>query len=535
MSQPFGISCRGGLNTNLNQLEMLRQPGLAVRLRNFEVDPDGGYRRINGFTPFGGASATRPNAAEDVLGCFVYGDGLIVCSGTDIFFSIDGVTWLQINRSGVSGSGEDYATFTSRSVLTRTNQGQCSFAVFEGPNYDYGEVIIADGANKLYSFRMEGSGAITGRTFFSFEITVDGSNGVKYITNHDHHLIAAGVENNLNSIYYSVYNDPDNFTGAGAGSLVLSDQVQGIRGFRTDLIVFAKNSIHKLININDTSNIRIDPITENVGCLSGYSVQEIGGDLVFLSPDGIRTVAGTARIGDVELGSVSRQIQSIIGDLAASINTYTIDSCVLRSKSQYRLFYTDSSLSSTVSKGIIGTLTSNGFEWSETLGIQAMGLTTGFDNNDIEKAYHGDKDGYIYNHDSGNAFNPAGVSANIESIYQTPNYDFGDIGTRKTLKYVRMSFSPEGSCQPTLRVRYDYENTDIPQPVDYTLSNIPLPAIFGSGIFNTATFGATNDPMVRQAVEGSGNTCSFRLQSIDQNAPYSINGLYIDYMPSGRR
>lgn len=535
MSQPFGVSCRGGLNTNLNQLEMLRQPGLATRLRNFEVDPDGGYRRINGFTPFGGASATRPNAAEDVLGCFVYGDGLIVCSGTDIFFSIDGVTWLQINRSGVAGSGDDYATFTGRSVLTRTNQGQCSFAVFEGANYDYGEVIIADGANKLYSFRMEGNGAITGRTFFSFEITVDGSNGVKYITNHDHHLIAAGIENNLNSIYYSVYNDPDNFTGVGAGSLVLSDQVQGIRGFRTDLIVFAKNSIHKLININDTSNIRIDPITENVGCLSGYSIQEIGGDLVFLSPDGIRTIAGTARIGDVELGSVSRQIQSIIGELATSINTYTIDSCVLRSKSQYRLFYTDPTLTSTVSKGIIGTLTPNGFEWSETLGIQAMGLTTGFDYNGIEKAYHGDKDGYIYNHDSGNSFNPAGSASNIEAIYQTPNYDFGDIGTRKTLKYVRMSFSPEGSCQPTLRVRYDYENTDIPQPVDYTLSNIPLPAIFGSGIFGTATFGATNDPMVRQAVEGSGNTCSFRLQSIDKNAPYSINGLYIDYMPSGRR
>ena len=535
MSQPFGISCRGGLNTNLNQLEMLRQPGLATRLRNFEVDPDGGYRRINGFTVFGGSSATRPNTTQDVLGCFVYGDGVIVCSGTDIFFSTDGVTWLQINRDSVAGGGDNYTAFTGRSALTRTGQGQCQFALFEGATFDYGEVIIADGANKLFFFRMEGTGALNTRTFFAGEITVDGTNGVKYITIHDHHLIAAGVENNLNTVYYSVYNDPDNFSGSGAGSVVISDQIQGIRGFRTDLIVFAKNSLHKLININDSSSIRIDPITENVGCLSGYSVQEIGGDLVFLSPDGIRTVAGTARIGDVELGSVSRQIQSIIGDLAASINTFTIDSCVLRSKSQYRLFYTEPSLSSTLSKGIIGTLTSNGFEWAETIGIQAMGLTTGFDNNGVEKAYHGDKDGYIYNHDTGDSFNPAGTAANIEAIYQTPNYDFGDIGTRKTLKYVRMSFSPEGSCQPTLRVRYDYENTDIPQPVDYTLSNIPLPAIFGSGVFNTATFGATNDPMVRQAVEGSGNTCSFRLQSIDTNAPYSINGLYIDYMPSGRR
>ena len=145
---------------------------------------------------------------------------------------------------------------------------------------------------------MEGTGDITTRTFFSNGITVDGANAVKYITIHDHHLIAAGVENNLSTVYYSVYNDPDNFTGAGAGAVTISDQIQGIKGFRQDLIVFAKNSLHKLININDTANIRIDPITENVGCVSGYSIQEIGGDLLFLSPDGLRTVAATARIGD---------------------------------------------------------------------------------------------------------------------------------------------------------------------------------------------------------------------------------------------
>jgi hypothetical protein len=532
MSQPFGISCRGGLNTNLNQLEMLRQPGLATKLRNFEVDPDGGYRRINGFTQFGD---TRPNSDEDVLGISVYGDGVIVCSGTDIHFSIDGSTWIQINKSSVANGGDDYTTFTGRTTLARTGQGQCSFALFEGATYDYGELIIADGANKLYSFRMEGTGALTTRTFFAYEITVDGTNGVKYITNHDHHLIAAGVENNLNTVYYSVYNDPDNFTGTGAGSVVISDQIQGIRGFRTDLIVFAKNSIHKLININDPNNIRIDPITENVGCLSGYSIQEIGGDLLFLSPDGIRTVAGTARIGDVELSSVSRQIQSIIGDIANSINTFTIDSCVLRSKSQYRLFYTDKTLGSNVSKGIIGTFTANGFEWAETLGIQAMGLTTGFDVDGIEKAFHGDKDGYIYNHDTGNAFNPEGVETRIVSEYQTPNFDFGDIGTRKTIKYVRISVSPEGECQPTLRMRFDYEDPNIPQPQDYTLDSIPLPAIFGSAAFGTATFGAANDPMFRQPVEGSGNTISFRIRSEDVKAPYAINGLYIDYMPSGRR
>ena len=532
MSQPFGISCRGGLNTNLNQLEMLRQPGFATRLRNFEVDPDGGYRRINGFTQFGD---TRPNSSQDILGISVYADGIVVCSGTDIHFSLDGSTWLQINRGASHSSGDNYATFTGRAAVARTGQGQCSFAMFEGATFNYGQIVIADGANKPLVFRMEGTGVLSSRTFFLEEVTIDGTNGVKYVTSHDHHLIASGVENNLNTVYYSIYNDPTDFSGTGAGAVVISDQIQGIRGFRTDLIVFAKNSIHKLININDAQNIRIDPITENVGCLSGYSIQEIGCDLVFLSPDGIRTVAGTARIGDTELGSVSRQIQSIIGDLASSINAFRIDSCVLRSKSQYRIFYTDVTLGSSVSKGIIGTLTSNGFEWAETLGIQAMGLTTGFDANSIEQAYHGDKDGYVYKHDTGNSFSPAGVSTEINAIYQTPNFDFGDIGTRKTVKYARLSLSPEGEVQPTLRMRFDYEDTDIPQPPDYILNSVPLPAIFGSAVFNTATFGASNDPMVRQPVEGSGNTVSFRVSSSDTNAPYAVNGLYIDYMPSGRR
>ena len=75
MSQPFALSCRGGLNVNLNQLELMRQPGFATELLNFEVDPDGGYRRINGFTQFGGGSTAKPNSANTILGLFVYADG----------------------------------------------------------------------------------------------------------------------------------------------------------------------------------------------------------------------------------------------------------------------------------------------------------------------------------------------------------------------------------------------------------------------------------------------------------------------------
>ena len=535
-SLPFAVSCRGGLNKNLSQFEMLANPGLASELTNFEVDNDGGYRRINGFTAFGGTDATRPNSSNAILGLFVYADGLIVTSGTNIYFTLDGITYLQINRASVSGSGDNYSTFTGRSVAARTSQAQCNFTFYEGDS-QYGEVVITDesSASKPFLFKMTGTGALSNRTYFVEDITVSGSVTPTLCTIHDRHLVVSGDSDTPNTIYYSGTDDINDFTSTGSGSIKLDDKVIGIKTFRSDLIIFCKNSIFKLININDSSTVAVVPITKNVGCLDNHSIQEIAGDLVFLSPDGVRTIAGTARIGDVELGSVSRQIQPIIEEIAADIKDLVVDSVVLRQKSQYRIFYTSAGQAPSVSKGIIGSLTSKGFEWSETLGIQARAITSGFNSDGVEQVYHGDKDGYIYLHDTGNSFIHGVASANIRATYSTPNYDFGDFGTRKNMRYAKISISPEGSAQPTLRVRYDYEDTNVPQPLDYTLLSVPLPAVFGTSTFGSAFFGGTNDPMVRQAIQGGGFTVNFRLRSEDTNPPYAINGMYLDYIPSTRR
>jgi hypothetical protein len=531
-SQPFTVACEGGLVTASNQIDLLRRPGVATELENFEVSIEGGYRRINGFTKYGEGSATQPTGgATTIQGVFPYADGVITCAETDIFFSNDGITWLQINKLS-AGGGDDHTTFTGKSATARTGQGQCQFVLFEGATFDYGEVIIADGANKPWAFRMEGTGALNTRTFFTYEITVDGTNGVKYITIHDHHLIAAGVENNLNTVYYSVYNDPDNFTGSGAGSVTISDQVQGVKGFRTDLIVFAENSIHKLININDSANIRIDPITENVGCLSGYSIQEIAGDLLFLAPDGIRTVAGTARIGDVELGTLSKAIQPVLTALTQNINLYRITSIVIREKSQYRLFYSNVNAVAAGQRGIIGTIRANGFEWSETRGLEVTEIGSGFDKDGVEVYYHGNNTGYVHIHDSGDDFDGTAILAR----YSTPDYDYGDLGTLKTLHYLKVSAGAEGLSTPEVQVRFDYGSTDMPQPTEnFSLGTLNPPSFFGRAVFGTNIFGAIADPMIRIPLQGSGTSNNFTFISNDNKPSYKINGLYVDYIPSGRR
>ena len=533
-SQPYTVACAGGLVNSANSIDLLRTPGVARELRNFEVDTGGGYRRINGFTKLGGASSTQPTGgAANIRGVMPYGDGVIACASNAIYLSLDGITWMQINKLSAVG-GDSYATFTAKAASVRTGQGQCTFARFQASSEDYGQIYIADESTKdIFSFRMEGTGALNTRTFFTKEVQPNGANApVKYITDHDHHLIAAGIEGNETTVYYSVHNDPDNFSGVGAGSISLSDKIVGIRGFRSDLIVFCENSIFKLINIDDNQTIALVPIAENIGCLSGYSIQEIGGDLVFLAPDGIRTVAGTARIGDVELGSVSSPIQPKITQIAENIDDYTISSVVIRDKSQYRLYYTNTSLQSNQQQGIIGTIRPQGFEWSETRGLEVTEVGSAFNHLGIEKIYHGSTTGYIYNHDTGDDFDGTAILAR----YATPDYDYGDLGTLKTLHYIKVSMSAEGVVAPDLQVKFDYGSTSTPQPPNlFDLGTIDPPSLFGEAIFGTNIFGGAENPLIRIPLYGSGYSNNFTVISEDSNPPYTINGLYIDFIPSGRR
>ena len=86
-TQPFGISCKGGLNTNLNEFEILAAPGSAVVLKNYEVDPDGGYRRINGYVNYGDVRDDTTPVDVKINGLQVYADGVIITAGNKVYFS----------------------------------------------------------------------------------------------------------------------------------------------------------------------------------------------------------------------------------------------------------------------------------------------------------------------------------------------------------------------------------------------------------------------------------------------------------------
>ena len=537
--QPYTVITAGGLDLVTSRYQLMSMPSVATELVNFEVDLQGGYRRINGFTRLGGDSATNPGAASDVLGVIPYGLGVLVCVDTGVYYTEDdGLTWLQVNKD-TTGSGIVESLMPSTAALPRASQQQAQFTLFTAPvgrtTTTYGSLNIATGADSIARFRIEGTGPT--RLFYYEEYTGVGPTGGTYIEEHQQHLCVVDTAVDPSTVYISATNDDSDFTGSGSNSVTIPDKITGIKSFRNVLYIFSEHSIYRLLSINDNVNIRVEQVSENLGCVSGYTIQEFGGDLIFLSSDGFRTIAGTERIDDVELSSLSRKIQPLVLNILAQREDLSFTSVVLKNKSQYRMFYAETAVATQAQKGIIGTLRTNpqtgqiAIEWSECIGIEATAIESENDERGVQVTYHGDQDGRIFVHDTGNTFN----GLPVKYAYKTPDISFEDPGLRKTLHYMLLSVKPEGDTDIKLKVNYDFSSPLIVQPPLQDVGVINYSSLYGTAIYGTSTYGTSLDPIKRVNLRGSGTSASFKFSGEDSNPSFTINGYYITYVPSDRR
>lgn len=113
--------------------------------------------------------------------------------------------------------------------------------------------------------------------------------------------------------------------------------IVGVVKFFDDLIILKRKGIYKLENpTNLPANMRIVQIFDDVGCVSAYSIKQIGNELVWLDDDGVYTLSATQQFGDVAYSSVSKKIQPYIDDMQLSILN---EACAhdIRKLTQYRL------------------------------------------------------------------------------------------------------------------------------------------------------------------------------------------------------
>ena len=573
-AQPAAFNCEGGLV--LNRSTFLMQPGEALELENFEPDIEGGYRRINGFRKYVNQQVPQTSSSgEKILMVANFADKVLAARGEKIFssastelatkivsttgmtgsgtISVDSTTGfsssgtLQINDELFTYTGVTSTSFTgvTRAATSttaanhavddvvseswterdtgRTSAGKYSF---ERYNFDGNEkIIVVDGANAPTIFNSSLSATDVS------ESSVSGSTIVVAFKNH---MFYAGKSSTPQTLVFSEPFDEDGFQSAdGAGTIKVDDNIVGLKVFRDSLFIFCENRIFKMTG-STLSDFAIQPVTRDIGCVNRDTIQEFAGDLLFLGPDGLRTVAATARIGDTALGAITQNVQSIFD---ANIKDSTVfDSVVIPDKTQYRIFFSKAGQGEGLTKGIICVRRADKFEFAEIRGIKPAATEALVIDGDV-KVIHGDFSGFVHRQEAGNTFDGTAILAR----YRSPDLSFGDTGVRKHMQRVILNFKPESAIDADLFVRYDNEASDSARPAAYPLDSSQVAAQFGSATFSTTSsaaqfvFGGPSHPLVRQSVEGSGFSVALRVKDGGQTAPYSLKGFQLEYLVGARR
>ena len=148
-------------------------------------------------------------------------------------------------------------------------------------------------------------------------------------------------------------------------------------------------------------------MSRDLGAVASDTVQEIGGDIIFLGPDGLRLFSATDKIGDFSLASVSKTIQQRCLILYLTVPVFS--STVLREKSQYRIFGFRASSTNDASKGIAATQLEGSIAFNELRGFKAFCTTSEY-RVLLKTSILQGSDGYVYQMEQGNTLDGTQIS-----------------------------------------------------------------------------------------------------------------------------
>ena len=446
-----------------------------------------------------------------------FGDLLSTDENKTAYYYSDGTRW----------------TFTN--VSTNTLGGKVNYAEF---NYDGDEKYVFVDGKSYPSIYNSNDNTHTNLTAASTNINTDVIGAERVVIFKNTAFYTKG-----NKLFFTAPTTVDNFSVAdGAGTINLAHNTTGLVVFRDQLIVFTTDTISRLTG-SSTADFLLQPITENIGCINGDTVQEIGGDIMYLAPDGLRLLSATDRIGDFALDVASDKIKEDALSFLSGSTAYC--STVFREKSQYRIFSYSSSGSVSSARGLIATKKSAqgaaGIEWSTTKGIKANVIDSSYSiTNAAETIAFANNDGYAYILDTGTTFDGSA----IEAIFQSAFMPIDDPQIRKTFYKAVLFIDPEGTIDLDFGVKYDFESTtrgDILQPdnIDITTTASSVSFFGGAGVTfaasGGATFGGTLEKIYPVNIIGSGDTVALRIADVTSNPSFTLDTCVLEYKRNDRQ
>tara|TARA_R100001086_G_scaffold228822_1_gene148455 strand:+ start:524 stop:2497 length:1974 start_codon:yes stop_codon:yes gene_type:complete len=485
-----------------------------------------GYTHINvpsyGTVLVNGASQTGTSLVVDGLSAAPQAGDVFKIAGVDLVYTVtadatvsSGGATLAINPALASSPADDAAiTFlsTSRDGTVKVRSARYNFSGTE-------KIVLVDGANAPANYDTT--------TFTVLDAAPSDAVGATHVAVFKNHLFFA---KGSNIAFTAPFSDSDFSAASGGGVINSGNAITGLIVFREQLIIFSERRISRLVG-NSVSDFQLQPITMDVGCTQTDTIQEVGGDVFFVGPDGIRSVGSTAKIGDFDLATISKPIQAEVTNFVNRNTSFS--SIVIREKSQYRLFGFNANITRDAAQGILGTQTQQGINWAELRGIRAHVADSNY-NGSTELIVFAHNDGYVYQLESANTFD----GANVPATFSTPFMPINDPRVRKTFYRMFLYTDPQGSVALDVALKYDFEEEGIIQPAEINFNNTSgsdAIALYGDATFGTGTYGGTVKRLFDSQTVGSGFVVSLVFTSESTNAPYSLDALTLEYGTYGRR
>lgn len=504
--------------------------GIAVRNNNVYSSSGSSWTRINvpsyGTVLVDGGSQTGGTLDVDGFTEIPQAGDTFTIAGVDLIYTVTATPTVTSGAASISISPNLNSSPVNNAVITfltanRTTTNKSRFFKYRIATTE--KVISVDGTN--YPFIWDGT------TYTQLNSAPSDVYAATHVAFHKNQMFFAKGDK---LSFTSPYTDTNFNVANGAGVIAVGSRITGIVTFREQLIIFSENKISRLTG-NTLADFVLQPITENIGCVDEDTIQEVGSDIMFLGPDGLRLLSATDKIGDFNIASVSKQIQKEITDITQSSTSFS--SVVIKSKSQYRLFGYSSNITSSSASGIIGTqLIGEGgvyYGWADTRGIKSY-VSDYLYKSKAETILFANDSGYVYKMESGYSFD----GGNIQAIFATPFIPVQDPQLRKTFYKMTLYTDPLGSVNIKFNLKLDLDQINTIQPNSINLINTLTSGGLYDGsttTYGTTVYGGKFTNMFMTQVIGSGFNASLEYTSNDTNPSFSLDAATLEYALFDRR
>jgi hypothetical protein len=504
--QTFPIEFKGGLISNMSALQQgVNAVGSASILQNFEPSKEGGYKKILGYVKYddelvpGSGPITGVNVVNVGEVLAIRADG-----GVSKIYHSTGTGWTLKATAALNGAKARFVDYKYT--------GDAKVLIVDGVNYP---AIFNDTSNTV--------------TYMASPAEVEGA---------AHVAVYKGTAffSKGSIVYFTAPFTDTDFSAANGGGLInVGHNVTGLVVFRDQLIIFSTNKVQRLTGTT-SADFQLSPITDSIGCLDAGTIQEVGGDIMYLAPDGIRLLSATDRIGDFGLNIASSPITKDANRFSNSASNFA--SIVLREKAQYRIFAYNASEQSDVAKGLLATKFSDqgsaSIAWSTIVGIKAYCCDSKYTESS-ELVIFGNESGYVYQLETGNSFD----GAPIEAIYESPYMPVTDPQVRKTFYKLTSYLEPTGPVSVILNLKYDFgrvRGEDVIQPSSDTIvSTGSGVAYYGEAVYGESAYGGDLDVVYTNVVIGAGKTVALRYEDNSTNPSFSLDTAILEFTQNDRQ